>query len=74
MEAFILYLYVCYGVNCQWQANGVFERSLAYSKEVVNGYPSKEPLYSSERMCQRAAEKLKVKPEYWQCISSGHQK
>lgn len=71
MEAFILYIYICSGGTCQMQAQGVYERSLAYSKEIVNGYPSKAPLYTGEQMCERAAEKLQLKKPYWQCINSG---
>lgn len=74
MEAFILYIYICYGAHCQerqWQANGVFQRSHEYSQELVRGYPSKEPLHSAEKMCERAAADLQLRKGYWKCVNSG---
>lgn len=71
MEAFILYIAICYGPNCQWHANGVYQRSHEYSQELVRGYPSKEPLYSAEKMCERAAADLQLRKGQWKCINSG---
>lgn len=71
MEAFILYIWICYGANCQWVGSGSYERSIALSEEIINGYRSKAPKYSGQQMCERAAAELQLKPTHWKCINSG---
>lgn len=70
-EAFILYISVCVGRECNWTYSGTFHPS----QEMVIDYPEGRKRIRQEstaqQMCEKAAKRLKLEDGKWQCLSGG---
>ncbi len=70
-EAFILYISVCMGPQCNWTYGGTFHPSQATIIDYPEGRKRIRQESTPEEMCQKAAKRLKLEDGKWQCLSGG---